>query len=59
MNAIHAANVLAVMGVFDIIGSLLAGWLTERIDSRLILAFTYGVRGIALFLLPVAFHQGA
>ena len=43
---------LAMIGAFDIIGTVASGWLTDRVDSRLLLALYYGGRGLALFLLP-------
>lgn len=47
-----AASLLALIGVFDVIGTLLSGYLTDRIDPRKLLFFYYGLRGLSLFLLP-------
>ena len=47
-----AAGLLALVGVFDVIGTLFSGWLTDRIDSRKLLFFYYFLRGLSLFLLP-------
>ena len=47
-----AAGLLAMVGVFDVIGTLFSGWLTDRIDSRKLLFFYYFLRGLSLFLLP-------
>ena len=52
MNTMLAAMLLAMIGAFDIIGTVASGWLTDRVDSRLLLALYYGGRGLALFLLP-------
>ena len=47
-----AAGLLALVGVFDVIGTIFSGWLTDRIDPRRLLFFYYGLRGLSLFLLP-------
>jgi predicted MFS family arabinose efflux permease len=47
-----AAGLLALVGVFDVIGTIFSGWLTDRIDPRKLLFFYYGLRGLSLFLLP-------
>ncbi len=49
MPATTAAGLLAVVGVFDLVGTLGSGWLTDRVDPRLLLAGYYGLRGISLF----------
>ncbi|GAC1659171.1 MAG: MFS transporter [Candidatus Dormibacteraceae bacterium] len=49
---VTAAGLLAVIGLFDIVGTVLSGWLTDRFDSRWLLFFYYGGRGIALLILP-------
>jgi MFS family permease len=50
-----AAGLLAVVGIFDIAGTVFSGWLTDRIDPRVLLLFYYGLRGFSLFLLPPLF----
>ena len=47
-----AASLLALVGVFDVIGTIFSGYLTDRIDPRKLLFFYYGLRGLSLFLLP-------
>ncbi len=47
-----AASLLALIGLFDVIGTLFSGYLTDRIDPRKLLFFYYGLRGLSLFLLP-------
>lgn len=47
-----AASLLALVGVFDVIGTLASGYLTDRYDPRKLLFFYYGLRGLSLFLLP-------
>jgi MFS family permease len=52
---IRAAGLLAVVGVFDFIGTLASGWLTDRYSSRALLFWYYGLRGLSLLFLPYAF----
>lgn len=52
MSETVAASLLALVGVFDVIGTIFSGWLTDRIDPRKLLFFYYGLRGLSLFLLP-------
>ena len=47
-----AANLLAVIGIFDIVGTLLSGWLTNKVDPRKLLFVYYSLRGLSLLLLP-------
>jgi MFS family permease len=51
---VRAASLLALMGVFDLVGTTGAGWLSDRWSSRLLLAWYYGLRGLSLFFLPFA-----
>jgi len=53
MATTAAAGLLAVVGVFDVVGTVASGWLTDRVDPRLLLAGYYGFRGVSLALLPV------
>ncbi|MFF1921877.1 MFS transporter [Streptomyces sp. NPDC058221] len=48
-----AASLLAVIGIFDIIGTIFSGWLTDRFDARRLLAVYYALRGISLLFLPM------
>jgi predicted MFS family arabinose efflux permease len=43
---------LAAIGVFDFIGTIFSGWLTDRFDSRFLLGWYYGLRGLSLLWLP-------
>jgi MFS family permease len=47
-----AAGLLAVVGIFDIVGTIASGWLTDRINPRILLATYYGGRGLGLLVLP-------
>jgi predicted MFS family arabinose efflux permease len=49
---VSAASLLAAMGVFDLIGTTLSGHLTDRYDSRILLFWYYGLRGLSLMALP-------
>jgi predicted MFS family arabinose efflux permease len=55
MSETHAASLLALVGVFDIAGTLASGWLTDRVDPRRLLVAYYGFRGASLLLLHQAF----
>ncbi|MEU1419591.1 MFS transporter [Kitasatospora sp. NPDC005751] len=50
-----AASLLALIGIFDVIGTIASGWFTDRFDSRLLLVVYYALRGFSLFLLPQLF----
>ncbi len=47
-----AATLLALIGVFDIAGTVASGWLTDRVDSRYLLCAYYGFRGLSLLAVP-------
>ncbi|WP_342047603.1 MFS transporter [Bacillus sp. OTU530] len=51
---VTAASMLAFMGIFDILGTTLSGWLSDRWDSRWLLFWYYGLRGLSLIFLPTA-----
>lgn len=48
-----AAGLLAVVGIFDILGTIASGWLTDRFNPRILLALYYQFRGIGLLVLPL------
>jgi predicted MFS family arabinose efflux permease len=56
---VRAAGLLAVMGIFDLLGTTASGWLSDRFNNRLLLFTYYGLRGLSLLYLPHAFHHGA
>src|SRR6187200_2935152 len=47
-----AASALAVMGVFNFVGTIASGWLTDRYDPRKLLLMYYTFRGLSLLFLP-------
>jgi predicted MFS family arabinose efflux permease len=54
LGPVSAASVLAMMGAFDLVGTILSGWLSDRYDSRYLLCWYYGLRGLSLAWLPSA-----
>ncbi len=52
LSAVPAASVLAMMGAFDLVGTTLSGYLSDRCDNRKLLFWYYGLRGLSLFWLP-------
>lgn len=52
MATTTAAGLLAVVGIFDIAGTIASGWLTDRVDPRLLLLGYYAFRGVGLLALP-------
>ncbi|UKS30877.1 MFS transporter [Paenibacillus sp. HWE-109] len=55
---IMAAGLLAMMGLFDLIGTTLSGWLSDRFDNRWLLFWYYSLRGLSLLFLPFALESG-
>ena len=55
---VTAASLLALIGVFDIIGTMGSGWLSDRFDNRRLLFWYYSLRGLSLLFLPFAFQAG-
>lgn len=49
---VRAAGLLAMMGIFDLIGTTVSGWLSDRYDNRWLLFWYYGLRGLSLIYLP-------
>ncbi|WP_246142448.1 MFS transporter [Nocardioides rubriscoriae] len=47
-----AASLLALIGIFDIVGTIASGWLTDRVDSRYLLLVYYLLRGLSLLAVP-------
>ena len=49
---VEGASLLAAMGIFDLFGTTASGWLSDRYDSRWLLFWYYGLRGLSLLYLP-------
>ena len=52
VTSVRAASLLALMGIFNFIGTIASGWLSDRFDNRMLLAWYYGLRGLSLMWLP-------
>ena len=52
---VQAAGLLAMMGIFDLVGTTGSGWLSDRYDNRVLLCVYYGLRGLSLLYLPDGF----
>jgi len=52
MPSTVAAGLLATIGVLDVVGTIFSGWLTDRVDPRVLLVVYYLGRGVSLLLLP-------
>ena len=52
IGQVQAAGLLAAMGIFDFVGTILSGWLSDRYDNRYLLFWYYGLRGLSLLFLP-------
>ena len=48
---VAAASMLAIIGIFDFAGTVGSGWLSDRFDSRWLLFWYYGLRGLSLIFL--------
>jgi sugar phosphate permease len=59
ISEVRAAGLLAVMGIFDILGTTASGWLTDRFSSRHLLCGYYVLRGVSLLFLPFTLVTGA
>jgi predicted MFS family arabinose efflux permease len=57
ITEIAAAGVLATIGVFNFIGTGISGWLSDRVDNRLLLSVYYALRGVSLLFLPFSFFS--
>lgn len=52
ISSVMAAGMLAAIGAFNLIGTIGSGWLSDRFDSRWLLFWYYGLRGLSLLYLP-------
>ena len=58
ITPVRSAQLLAVMGIFDILGTTASGWLTDRYSSRHLLFGYYTLRGLSLLALPATLAAG-
>ncbi len=52
ISEVNGAWILAVIGVFSLIGSAASGWLCDRYNPRVLLFWYYGLRGLSLVIIP-------
>ncbi len=55
MSEVQGASLLAAMGIFDLFGTTLSGWLSDRFNARVLLFWYYGLRRLSFIYLPHAF----
>ena len=58
ISAVRSAQLLAFMGIFDILGTAASGWLTDRYSARHLLFAYYSLRGLSLLFLPSTLLEG-
>ncbi len=58
LSPVQGAGLLASMGALDLVGTTLSGWLSDRVNSRVLLFCYYALRGLALVYLPYSFGLG-
>jgi len=56
--AVRSTQLLALMGIFDILGTTASGWLTDRYSARYLLFAYYSLRGLSLLFLPATLLEG-
>jgi predicted MFS family arabinose efflux permease len=59
ISEVRSAQLLAVMGIFDIVGTTASGWLSDRYSSRHLLFGYYTLRGLSLLYLPFTLGSGS
>ncbi len=52
MSEPTAAGLLALVGIFDIVGTIVSGALTDKVNPRILLVGYYFFRGVGLLVLP-------
>ena len=52
ITPVAASNFIVLMGVFNFVGTIISGWLTDRYDPRKLLCCYFAFRGLSLILLP-------
>ncbi|MFF1926013.1 MFS transporter [Streptomyces sp. NPDC058221] len=53
MPATTASGLLAAIGLCNVAGTVVSGWLTDRWDARRLLAGCFALRGVVLLFLPM------
>ena len=52
IGIVIASSYLAIMGVFNFLGTNISGWLSDRYNNYYLLAIYYSFRGVSLLYLP-------
>ena len=52
ISEMNGASILAVIGVFSLIGSAASGWMCDRWNPRVLLFWYYSLRGLSLVIMP-------
>lgn len=58
-TVVFAASLLSFMGLFDLVGTTLSGYLSDKVDNRWLLFWYYCLRGLSLLALPFALASGS
>lgn len=58
ITPMRSTQLLAMMGLFDILGTTASGWLTDRYSARHLLFAYYSLRGLSLLFLPATLLEG-
>lgn len=48
-----ASSLLAMIGIFNVAGTVSSGWLTDRVSAKWLLTWYFALRGAALLCLPL------
>ena len=49
---VTAASVVGIMGGLNFVGTVLSGWMTDKVQPKKWLAMVYALRGLSLLILP-------
>ncbi len=49
---VRGASILAVIGLFSLVGAMASGWLCDRFSPRVLLFWYYSLRGLSLVIIP-------
>jgi predicted MFS family arabinose efflux permease len=49
---VSAGEIVGIMGGLNFVGTVLSGWMIDRVEPRKWLSLVYALRGLSLFILP-------
>lgn len=52
ISEMNGASILAVIGMFSLVGSAASGWMCDRFNPRVLLFWYYSLRGLSLVIMP-------